>query len=128
MPKTILKQEFGRRLQAEMIRKGWNQSELARQAGLHLPGKHFGRDLVSNYVRGKILPQPVHLNALCHALGKKPEDLLPPEAMNEPMDAPVRIQEIDANRTLLHINMVVPYPTALAILQLLKGEGANGAG
>ena len=33
-PKALTKQEFGRRLQARMLEKEWNQSDLARASGL----------------------------------------------------------------------------------------------
>ena len=124
-PKELMRAEFGRRLQAELIRKGWNQSELARNAGLHMPDKHFGRDLVSGYVRGKILPGPIHMDALCKALGKKPEDLLPAGANAAPENAPIKTQSIDENRVLLQVNQVVDWPVALKILELLKGTGGT---
>lgn len=124
-PKELMRAEFGRRLQNELIRKGWNQSELARHASLHMPEKYFGRDLISGYIRGKILPGPIHMDALCKALGKKPEDLLPAgaTAAANSESAPIRTQSIDENRVLLQVNQVVDWPVALKILELLKGTG-----
>lgn len=68
--------EFGKRLQRAMMDKGFSQSELARVASLQL-GKHFGRDSVSQYIRGETLPNPERLAALARALGVSDEDLLP---------------------------------------------------
>lgn len=124
-PKEMVRMEFGRRLQAELIKHGWNQSELSRRAGVHMPNKYFGRDLVSSYIRGKILPGPIHMNALCKALGKKPEDLLPAGATTTPEAAPIRTQSVDENRVLLQVHQVVDWPVALKILAILKGENGG---
>jgi transcriptional regulator with XRE-family HTH domain len=43
--------EFGKKVQDAMLRRGWNQSELGRRAGLK-------RDNISCYVRGTTLPEP----------------------------------------------------------------------
>lgn len=78
-----LKAEFGRRLQHALTEKGWNQSDLAREATKHMPGKQtFGRDNISNYVRGKQVPGPVRLKAICAALGMKQEDISCPAALS----------------------------------------------
>jgi transcriptional regulator with XRE-family HTH domain len=126
-PKELIRMEFGRRLQAELIRRGWNQSELARQAGLHMPNKFFGRDLVSGYIRGRILPGPLHLNALCKALHKEPAELLPSEASaSGANESPIKTQDMGNNRVLLQVNQVVDWPVALQVLQTLKGHAPNG--
>lgn len=64
-----IKAEFARRLQTAMVGRGWNQSELARRASECLPkpapgqtrGHAIGRDLISHYVRGAMLPGPSNL-------------------------------------------------------------------
>ena len=60
-PRELTKQEFGRRLMALMLDKGWNQSELARAAKL-------GRDAISTYIRGISFPEPKNLVKLAQAL------------------------------------------------------------
>ena len=50
-PKSLTKQEFGKRLYSLMVERGWQQSDLARAAGI-------GRDSVSTYMRGHSLPGP----------------------------------------------------------------------
>lgn len=116
--------EFASRLQHHMTRKGWNQSETARQAALHMPDKKFGRDNVSNYVRGLVMPGPLHLEALAKALGVKPDDLLPHrEAPNaEQSVSPVTMTESGDGRVWLRINQTTDYKTALKVLSLLKGD------
>lgn len=69
-PKELSKQEFGRRLNKLMLDRGWNQSDLARAAGL-------GRDAISTYIRGRSFPEPKSLRKLADSLGAKTEDLLP---------------------------------------------------
>lgn len=83
------KAAFAYNLYQRMKAKGWNQSELARQATEHLPkpvegqkqGRAIGRDLISNYIRGKVLPRPATLAALAKALDCKETDLLPPRSV-----------------------------------------------
>jgi transcriptional regulator with XRE-family HTH domain len=58
-----IKAEFGLRLQKALNAKGWNQSELARRMAPHLPRTSIARDNISKYVRGKVLPQPLVLEA-----------------------------------------------------------------
>lgn len=63
---------FARRVLNARIKKGWNQSELARQAALHMPDGRFGRDSISKYEKATHLPYPVQLDALAKALGIPP--------------------------------------------------------
>lgn len=73
-----LRAEFARRLQMAMMERGWSQSDLARQAALHLPkGKRMGRDDISTYIRGNAIPRPDKLGAICAALGVDPAYLIP---------------------------------------------------
>jgi transcriptional regulator with XRE-family HTH domain len=124
LPKEAVKAEFARRLQQAFTAKGWTQSELARQAENKLPkGHEFGRYNVSTYVRGKSLPGPVHLKALCDALGLKPEDLLPSRGVRQAgSDVPaLDVRDMADGNVWLRINQAVPWPTALKIMELLKG-------
>jgi transcriptional regulator with XRE-family HTH domain len=63
-------QQFGKRLYRLMLKKGWTQSELSRQADLP-------RDSISRYIRGRSEPNPQSLQNLATALDVKPDDLLP---------------------------------------------------
>jgi transcriptional regulator with XRE-family HTH domain len=124
-PKDAVKVEFARRLQAAMIAKGWLQSELARHAEMHLPNKkRFGRDSISLYIRGKSLPGPLHLKALCTALGAKPEDLLPTRGVSAAGEAipAFDVRDLSDGNVWLRINQAVPWPEAIKIMQLVKGE------
>ena len=133
-PATPPSMEFGRRLQAAMIRKGWSQSELARRADAFLPeptpGQRQGqrgieRDLVSHRVRGQHLPQPHYVEALAKALEVEPRDLLPPgltggAASTEP--SPFAMKTLQDGRVSLHVNRTVSFKTAMKIMALFMEE------
>lgn len=124
LPTDAVRLEFARRLQRAMIEKGWTQSELARRASAYAPQKRMIRDNVSKYIRGRVLPGPLHLQALCKALGKKPEDLLPTRgtptggAETPSMD----LRDLQDGNAWLRINQAVPMTTALEIARLLAGS------
>lgn len=69
-PKELSRQEFGRRLQSEMLARNWNQSDLARHSGV-------GRDAISTYIRGRSFPEPKNLAMIAAAFGVKPQDIYP---------------------------------------------------
>lgn len=123
-PTDAVKMEFARRLQRAMVEKGWNQSELARRAAKFAPEERFIRDNVSKYMRGKVLPGPVHLNALCRALGKKPEGLLPTRGMSgaAPDTNPFSLSDAGDGKAWLRINQAVTWEQAMAIQKILKSE------
>lgn len=76
----IRRREFGRRLQKQLNLKGWTQSELARRMARLLPTFRIGRDNVSKWVRGKVLPLPPALEAVCKVFEIETSDLLPERA------------------------------------------------
>jgi len=127
-----MKEEFARRMQSFMAARGWNQSEMARRANLHLPApekgqkrnKEIGRDLISNYVRGKVLPNPVYLEALAAALAKTPAELLGAESnIDVGLDnSPMEMKSVDKDRVFLRIQRTVSNKTATRIMQLLQEE------
>ena len=124
-PKSLTKQEFGRRLHAILLEKGWNQSELARKANL-------GRDAISTYVRGRSFPEPGSLHKIASALGMDPGTLLP-NALESAIDQDAPALEIRESTshpgmTWLRVNRRVTRRQALAILQILTDEGNQGRG
>jgi transcriptional regulator with XRE-family HTH domain len=125
-PRDAVMREFGRRLQAALVEKGWNQSELARRAAAYMPdGGRFGRDNVSNYVRALVLPNPAQLNALCKALGKQPSEILPmrgvPSVSGKLPEFEMR--DVGKGKAWLRINQQVDFDVALQIAGLLRGQG-----
>lgn len=131
MDSQDIKDEFARRLQTAMMRHGWNQSELARRASECLPkpepgqkrGHEIGRDLISHYVRGKMLPLPVNMAALAKALGVKPEDLMPSGVPSVGgASSPFEMKGLPDGRMYLRINRTVSQDTAMKIMSLLAEE------
>jgi transcriptional regulator with XRE-family HTH domain len=123
-PADAIKTEFARRLQLALVEKGWNQSELARRMAPHLPRNSIARDNISKYIRGKVLPSPHVLEAMCKVLGKKPPDLLPargtPSAGAE--HPPLDVRDLGDGNYWLRVNQSVPSSVALEIMTLLQGR------
>lgn len=123
-PKHLTKQEFGRRLYRLMIAKGWNQSELARQAGIT-------RDSVSTYVRGVSLPEPLNLSKLASALGVTTTELLP-NAVESAIDEDVpslelKISSSNSMLAWLRVNRLVTTSTAMKVVELLNADNLPDA-
>lgn len=77
-PDKEMKQAFARKLYQLNLKKGWNQSDLAREASNAAErGETVSRDNVSTYMRAASLPTEPKLKALAKALGVEPRDLLP---------------------------------------------------
>lgn len=128
---TDARLEFGRRLSKLIAARNWNQSDLARHATQHMPGKQaFRRDNVSNYVRGRQIPGPVRLKALCKTLGVTREDLVPPAAVQsvDNRAPPLEMRSAGPGRAFLKVNQVVSQELAMQIIALLEGERKKGEG
>jgi transcriptional regulator with XRE-family HTH domain len=116
---------FAKRLLDARVKKGWNQSETARNAALHMPDKKFGRDNVSKYEMGKHLPTPLQLNALAKALGVAPDALVPGNPgiadVMEPGMKPA-FRTIDDDTVWVRINAQFPRKRGLEIFRLAEQE------
>lgn len=121
-PKALTKEEFGRRLYQAMMRKGWNQAELARRSDCP-------RDSISMYIRGKTLPLPLALGKLADALGLDPLELLPnhvESAIDE--DNPsfeIKQSPNTPNTAWLRVNRLVTITAALKIADILANDNVT---
>jgi len=119
--KHLSKQEFGKRLYSLMLSKGWNQSQLARYAGL-------GRDSISQYVRGRSYPTPQNLQALAKCLSVEPDAILPNyyESAVDREQPEIELKGVhgDPAHMWVRINMKMERAKALKILALIHGEAA----
>lgn len=126
IPRDVAVAEFGRRLQRELIRKGWNQNELAIQASKFMPegNPEVSRGTISKYINGKALPSPVTLAAVASALGVEPEALVATRGIGSGSDkAPeLDVRDVGDGQVWLRVNKQLPWPKAMAILNLLKGD------
>lgn len=118
-PKHLTRQQFGRRLYQLMLARGWNQSELARQAGLP-------RDSISTYVRGVALPTPKSLQALSQALDMLASELLP-NAVESAVDEDhpsfeIRVSPSAPSTAWLRVNRLVTLSTATKIAELIEAD------
>jgi transcriptional regulator with XRE-family HTH domain len=118
-PKHLTKQQFGRRLYQMMLARGWNQSELARQAGLP-------RDSISTYVRGVALPTPKSLQALATALGVPAAEVLP-NAIEMAVDEDhpsfeIKVSPSAPSTAWLRVNRLVSLSTATRVAELIEAD------
>lgn len=112
--------EFGRKLEARLIEKKLNQSDLARMVGAE-------RSSISGYVRGLWLPRPPALEELAKALDCSSLDLLPQQGDNAAADIPetgpiMEIKELDSQRFAIRLNRVTSRKIAMQIIALLMTE------
>lgn len=122
-PRQLTKQKFGRRLMDMMLKKGWNQSDLARNAQL-------GRDAISTYVRGRSFPEPRNLDRLAAALGVAKTDLLPNTAAAAIDNDPAPMLEIKQaaghpDMVWVRVNRMVSFDQAVRIFEVLKENLGN---
>ena len=127
-PPEAIRMEFARRLQAALNEKGWTQSELARRVAPLLKHSRLGRDNISKYVRGKVLPLPPAVEAIPKVLDRKSTDLLPScsnaAAQEHP---PVSIRDMGDNEMAwLQINMALPWDKVLEIQQIIRRKDGGG--
>jgi transcriptional regulator with XRE-family HTH domain len=77
LSKENIRKEFARRLQNLLNERGWVQAELARRMAPYLKDRRIGRDNISKYVRGRVLPLPPALEAMAKVFGVESRELLP---------------------------------------------------
>jgi transcriptional regulator with XRE-family HTH domain len=120
------KAAFAERLKAAIERRGWSLTETARHTASVLGADaKFGRGNLSHYLHGRAMPRARHLAALSHALGVRPDDLLPggcPSRVEVIPGTPTGIHALDHGdgTVLLEVSQRVPWPTALEVMRLLK--------
>lgn len=127
-PPTAIRMDFAKRLQDALSDRGWTQSELARRMAPLLKESRIGRDNISKYVRGKVLPLPPALEAMAKVLGMESRDLLPSRATQAVSDelAPLNVRDVGGGRYWVQINQALDSDIALEIMALLR-KGRSGA-
>lgn len=123
--KQVTRTEFARRLSRQLTLKGMTQADLSRRAQALAPeGVRIGPDSISHYVNGRYLPSPSHLNILAKALDCDVLELLPVKGVPEAGESlpPIGVQDLENGNAWLRINQAVPWPLAVKVLALLRGE------
>jgi len=126
-PPIAIRMDFAKRLQDRLSDLGWNQSELARRMAPLLKESRIGRDNISKYVRGKVLPLPAALAAMAKVLDCEPNDLLPSRATSGVSKelSPMDVRDIGDGRVWLQINQAVDWDVALDVMRRIR-EGSKG--
>lgn len=130
-PPEAIRTEFARRLQAALNERGWTQSELARRVAPLLKDSRIGRDNISKYVRGKVLPMPPALEAISKVLEMRANELLPMRAAASGTEHPpisVRDMGGDQEMAWVQINMALPWNKALEITRIIKRKSDDEGG
>ena len=113
--------EFGRRLQRELIRKQWNQSDLARAAKKFVPD--IERYNISHWVRGQHMPTPVNLDAIAKALGVDPSVLMPRDPILNGGPPPFKVEFLPGGeRVNIDLHRTITVETFYKITDLLRQE------
>lgn len=123
-PREAVKIDFAKRLQKAMVRKGWNQSELARRAQEHLKEGRIERDNVSHWIRGVSIPLPAKLQALCSALGVQPEELLPTAPTATQKAPPFDVRQLEDGNVWVRLNQAMSFDQAMRIMQIVNEQRA----
>lgn len=124
-PKHLTRQESAKRLCRLMLKRGWNQSGLARRADLP-------RDSVSTYTRARVMPTPQSAERLARALGVTASELMPnrvESAIEE--DTPSLEMKVSVNapqKAWLRVNRLVSLATAAKVIGLIEAEDHNPEG
>lgn len=129
-PPIAVRMDFAKRLQDRLNDKGWTQSELARRMAPLLKESRIGRDNISKYVRGKVLPLPPALEAMAKVLGVESKDLLPSRATQGVVDemSPMDVRDIGGDRYWVQINQALDADVALEIMRLIRQGKKGGSG
>jgi transcriptional regulator with XRE-family HTH domain len=123
LPKTARNQEFGKRLRDLMQKKGVQQYEVA-------DALNIGRDSMSGYARGRIMPLKDRLEDIAKFLQVDPTELVPHFGMDVSNNeiAPHFDLKIGEDGTAwLAINQRLPADLALEIAALVRKSKKNGS-
>ncbi len=124
-PPDAIRMDFARRLQAALVTRGWTQSDLARKVAPLLPNARLGRDNISKYIRGKVLPLPPTLAAIAKVLDMEVTDLLPSAVRRRSVETeqpPMSIRSLGEGGDMgwIQLNMALPFDTILEIRKLVR--------
>ncbi len=130
---TELRTAIGRRIRSMILARGWNQSTLAREATKFYRVGEITRSNVSNWVKGQSLPGPARAQAVAKALDVEITALRPintVEALRRPPKAAqhkaIVVGDNGDGTARVHVDSLLPWATALRILEAINSGGGSG--
>lgn len=120
-PKMAIRLEFGRRFRKAMADKGVRQIDVANATDI-------GRDSISGYTRGRVLPDGDRLKQICDFLGTTPEKLVPHYGVDErtaDLMPALEIKQAEAEGMVwVRINQIVSLDQVSRIMAILQTKKA----
>lgn len=123
-------EEFARRLNMALRERRMSQSDLARKVWNRMTVDNrgyqvvWGRDKISAYVNGKIMPEPQTLTDIADALGVPEEELAPnltADAIErEHPEVLLQFAQGHSDKALLRIRKILPLEIATEIVKLIN--------
>lgn len=121
---------FSETLHRELLARGWSQSDLAKKIWNEerTDSRGYtsvvGRDRVSSWVRGRVLPDPKSLKRIADALDMSAEDLAPnlTAAAVSKQEPTLGITAVAGrhDQVLLQVRMLVPLKVAVDVAGILQ--------
>jgi len=119
-PKEAMRIQFGARFRQAMLAKGVRQIEVAT-------GTKIGRDSISGYARGRVLPDHDRIEKIAKFLGVTPENLVPHYGVDQRsldiMPAFDVKQAQQDGKLWLRINQAVTFEAFARIVEVLRQHG-----
>lgn len=98
-----------------MTAKGWNQSELGRQAGIE-------RASISEYMRGAAFPSEAKLEKLASVLGTTVHEIVPEPPPDDGAPATLELKVYAGDKARLRVDRLVSLSTGAKIIELIERD------
>ncbi len=127
-PDDIARRQLSRRLVEVMMERDLKQADIAEGVFGKNPktGYALGRDSVSQWVRGRSLPEPRNLQWLADFLGMDRSELVPPSAFNRQAheDPAVELRQVSGEPGMawIRVNRACSTVAAAQILDILNKD------
>lgn len=116
-PQMRIRMEFGRRFRQAMADKGVRQIDVSNHTKI-------GRDSISGYARGRVLPVGDRLQEICDYLGTTPEKLVPHygvDQMTAELMPAFEVKQADvAGMAWVRINQSITLDKVVRIMEILQ--------
>lgn len=128
VPREVV-ETFARRLHDALLEKGMSQSDLARAVwGTTEDPRGFevakNRDRVSQYLKGRSLPDRENAQKIASVLGIEVDDLVPPRGSSiddEKPEVSMKALAGHSDKVRLTVNKTISFGLAAQIIALLAG-------